>query len=70
MKKFYITFGQVHTHSYNGKTLDKDCVLEVWGEDEARVRTFANNTLKGVYANIYDNKPNMKYFPRGIIKAS
>ena len=25
--KFYISFGQVHVHSVNGKTFDKDCLV-------------------------------------------
>ena len=26
MKNTYVTFGQTHVHSVNGKTFDKDCV--------------------------------------------
>jgi len=32
MEKFYVTMGQVHTHSINGKTIDKDCVVEIQAE--------------------------------------
>jgi hypothetical protein len=35
--KTYITFGQEHVHSINGKTFDKDCVAVVnLPEEEAR----------------------------------
>ena len=64
----YITFGQVHAHSINGKTLDKDCVA-----------TFEANSLEDGYnkaMKIFNQQfhhctkelPDLYYYPRGIIK--
>ncbi|WP_394264982.1 hypothetical protein [Bergeyella zoohelcum] len=33
MKTYYFTFGQNHTHSFNGHTLDKDCVVKITDEN-------------------------------------
>ena len=68
MKTFYFTFGQVHTHSYNGKTLDKDIVVEMSAEDstEARERMFELFGKKWAFQ--YNEKPDMSFFPRGIFK--
>lgn len=30
--KTFVTFGQTHVHSINGKTFDKDCVAVVSGD--------------------------------------
>ena len=65
--KCYFTFGQVHTHSINGKTLDKDCVAEMSTD------TLMDGHMTGM--KIFDAKfhhcskevPNMDYYPRGII---
>ena len=68
MKKFYFTFGQSHTHSCNGKTLDKDCVVEIKAKnsDEAREKMFEFFGDKWSFQ--YDKLPDMSFYPRGIIK--
>lgn len=61
----YITFGQTHVHSLNGKTFDKDCVAVVeLPEEEARAlfmpkfhRSFTDR-----------NDVDLNYFPRGLVK--
>ncbi len=63
MKTSYFTFGQVHTHSFNGKTLDKDIVLRITAEDPraVMVKYFVQK-----WAMEYDEPPRMDLFPRGI----
>ncbi len=61
------TFGQTHVHSVNGKTFDKDCVVEITAEDPSQVMfdTFGNK-----WAFDYDKLEllDLGHFPRGIIK--
>jgi hypothetical protein len=59
----YFTLGQVHTHSYNGKTLDKDYVLYVPGGRKRMFELFGDK-----WSMEYKEKPDMKYYPRGIIE--
>lgn len=68
MKKYYFTFGQSHTHSFNGITLDKDCVVEIETKtsDEARARMFEFFGQK--WSNQYNELPDMSFFPRGVFK--
>ncbi len=65
--KYYISFGQIHTHSHNGKTLDKDSigVIEAPDEESARVQAFEWFGRK--WGTIYREKPDMWLFPRGLI---
>lgn len=68
MRKFYITFGQAHVHSYEGITLDKDCVVQVYAKDYKVVHEWAMRSFHGIFAFVYKKKPDMSYYPRGIIK--
>lgn len=68
MKKFYISFGQVHTHSVNGKTFDKDCLAEIEAKDKNEAHDVAMDIFKGVFCMVYEELPDMSFFPRGIIK--
>ena len=73
MNKYYITFGQIHTHSHNGITLDKDCVgiIEAKNEGEARKLAFEwfGPKFMTTYTQEYlDKDPEfMGWFPRGFI---
>ena len=67
MKKYYFTFGQTHIHSVNGKTFDKDCVVEIEGSfGETRDKMIDHFGIK--WAMQYDKLPDMSFFPRGILK--
>jgi hypothetical protein len=63
----WFTFGQSHAHSVNGKTFDKDCVVEIEAEDPRAVMcehfgdkwAFEYNHLKDL---------TLDYYPRGIMK--
>jgi len=67
MAKYYISFGQVHVHSVNGKTFNKDCLAEIEAKDRREAHDKAMKIFKGVFHNVYET-PNLTYFPRGIIK--
>lgn len=70
MPKFYITFGQIHTHRINGKTFDRDCVAEVEAETEEAARgifypKFCFSYKESEFISKKDKM--MNYFPRGVI---
>jgi len=69
MKTHYFTFGQTHTHSFNGITLDKNVVVKITSEDprEKMVEYFGDqwcfeyNGLESV---------GLEYYPKGIFNAN
>lgn len=66
MPTSYFTFGQSHAHAVNGRTFDKDTVVEITADDPRQVMfdTFGNK-----WSMQYDGvPPNMDHFPGGIIK--
>lgn len=71
MEKHYVTMGQTHTHSINGRTIDKDCVVvfEVENYEQGREKCFEYFGDK--FATSYHGKEwkedNLKFFPRGYI---
>ena len=70
MKKFYITFGQVHVHSVNGKTFDKDCLAEIESDSQAEAHQKAMDIFNKKFHNCYDENmldEIIEYFPRGVI---
>ena len=67
MPEFYITFGQVHVHSVNGKTFDKDCVAGIDAKDKNEAHDKAMDIFKGIFHQVL-TEPHLEYFPRGIIK--
>ena len=69
MNKFYVTFGQVHVHSVNGKTFDKNCVAEIESENMNEAHTLAMEIFKGVFHRV-QTEPHLEYYPRGIIKVN
>ena len=66
--KFYITFGQIHTHSINGKTFDKDCIAEITAKNRDEAHGKAMKIFNRVFHNCLKEIPDMNFFPRGIIK--
>ena len=71
MNKYYITFGQVHAHSVNGKTFDKDCVAEIEAPTQEDAHKAAMRIFNGVFHRCMDAEyieKWLKYYPRGIIK--
>lgn len=66
MKTRYFTFGQSHTHSFNGKTLDKDIVVKITSTSprDTMFELFGNK-----WAMEYDELPDMSFYPRGVVEA-
>jgi len=70
----YITFGQSHAHSVNGKTFDKDCVAIINADDAEKGRALAMEWFNRQFCFSYteeqfDHK-SMKWFPRGLIEVN
>ena len=67
MSTYFFTCGQSHTHKVNGKTWDKDSVLQVnaKNEDLAREKVFSLFGAKWSMCYGYDDFP-MEYYPNGI----
>lgn len=71
MAKHYVTFGQIHTHRVNGKTLDCNSVASYEAKDYSEGRTKAFEYFGDKFFTDYHdeefNKEDLQYFPRGII---
>ena len=71
MKKWYFTFGQSHKYVLNIRgedvVLDKDVVLEIEASCCSEARDKMWSVFKDKWAFQYDELPDMKFFPRGII---
>lgn len=67
----YVTFGQIHTHSINGKTLDTNCVAVIKSEDAEKGREIVFQLFGSKfcmeYPEDYFDPKIMRYFPRGLI---
>lgn len=74
MTKIYVTFGQAHAHSVNGKTFDKDCVAVIYAKDQEEGRDLAFIYFGPKFAFTYSEgswKPsNLRFFPRGYIEVN
>lgn len=72
--KTYVTFGQIHAHSVNGKTFDKDCVAVIHAETAEKGRELAFEYFGPKFAFEYPedefNFDHMKYYPRGFIEVN
>ena len=72
MAKTFITFGQNHTHSINGKILDKDCVAVITCKDakDGRQKAFEYFGPKFCfeYFEVNWDESKMVFFPRGYIE--
>ena len=68
--KIYVTFGQVHTHSVNGKTFDKDCVAVIHAPTHEEGREVAFELFDNKFCTTHDNEEsvNLEYYPRGLIE--
>ena len=63
MRTSYFTLGQSHVYRFNGQTLDHDCVIKITAENprDVMVEHFGLE-----WAFEYDERPEMRYFPRGV----
>ena len=62
----FVTFGQTHVHSINGKTFDKDCVAVVNGDRDNVFEIFGPKFCM-TYSQQEFDPMGMKYYPRGYI---
>jgi hypothetical protein len=69
-QQFYVVFGLAHTHSFEGVTLDKDAVLEVYAGSYEQACKWAFETFNNKFAKVRDgaHPPNLSLYPRGIVK--
>lgn len=65
--KTYVTFGQDHVHTINGKIFDADCVAIVNGDRTAVFELFGPKFSLEYPEGSWDEEK-MKYFPRGYIE--
>lgn len=65
--KCYFTFGQIHTHSINGKTLDKDCVAVMTVESLEEGHNLGMAIFDAHFHHCTADIPDMSFYPRGII---
>ncbi len=68
MPKFYFSFGQSHAHSVNGRTFDKDSLVEIEADNSGNARRTMFETFGGKWSMQYNDPPPMEHFPRGIIQ--
>jgi len=68
MKNYYISFGQIHTHSVEGKTFDKNCIAVIKAESKSDAHNKAMDIFNGVFCFVYEEKPDMSFYPRGLIE--
>lgn len=72
--KTYVTFEQVHAHSVNGKTFDKDCVAVIEAETAEEGRDFAFACFGDKFCFSYTEDKfdfgSMKYFPRRFMEVN
>lgn len=69
LKTRYFSFGQIHVHSLNGQTFDKDCIVEITAEEprEVMFQCFGDKWAFE-YNDLNDDQ--LRHFPRGVIKLS
>lgn len=68
MKTAWFSFGQTHVHSVNGKTFDKDCLVEITSDDP---RQTMFDTFGDKWSMQYDEsrkEKSLHYYRRGVIK--
>lgn len=64
MKTRYFSFGQKHTHSLNGHTLDKNCIVKITAENPRDVMVdYFKSEWCFEYTDFTDE--DLKYYPRG-----
>lgn len=71
--KVYVSFGQVHTHSVNGKTFDKDTIAVIRCSNYHDGRAKAFDYFNGIFHNCWseeewgDGSGKLEWFPKGLV---
>jgi len=70
--KLFVTFGQVHTHSINGKTFDKNCVAVIrcasWLQGRKKALEYFGPKFCMDYFEEEFKEETLSYYPRGLIE--
>ena len=66
-KAWYFSFGQYHTHRYDGMTLDCDIIVRIFADDSGQAREIMFNKFGDKWGFQYDVEPNLAHFPRGTV---
>lgn len=71
--KTYVTFGQIHVHSINGKTIDKDCVAVINHTEDEDGRDIAFELFGKKFCMEYPEKywkesDMLHHYPRGYVE--
>lgn len=64
MIRRWFTFGQNHAHSVNGKTFDKDVVVEIEAVDP---RAIMVELFGHKWSKEYETLPDLRLFPKGVV---
>ena len=67
MNKYYVSFGQTHAHAVAGKTFYKDSIAVITAENLNDARELAFQAFDAKFCFIYEEAPEMEFFPRGFI---
>ena len=67
MNKYYISFGQIHTHVLDGVQIDKDSLVCIQAENEGVAREKAFKLFGPNWFTSYSNLSVLQYFPRGVV---
>jgi len=70
--KHYFTLGQIHTHSINGKTIDRDTVAVLYAPTHKQAREQFFAWTEGKFHNSYsedqwDEPTMLPYYPKGYV---
>jgi hypothetical protein len=68
LKKYYFTLGQDHIRYYKGEYYDKDSVVEIEATSSSEARQKMVQVFRQKWVFQYNELPDLKWYPRGIIK--
>ena len=69
LNKYYITFGQNHTHTIAGKNFDHDTIAVIEAENEEDLANKAIEFFGSRFDNYYNEfeKPDLEFYPGGLV---
>lgn len=67
-KRFYISFRQSDHHNIYGKYFNYQSIATLYAYDEQEAIQIAGTLLEYCYADISDQKPDIRKYPRGFIR--
>ena len=67
MKKFYVTFGQVHRHEIGNTIIDHNIIVEIDSPNYDNARRITKDLFGFQFFTVYIDKPSTELYPRGIV---